>query len=65
MKGRILLSTDKKRYTLRLEEENFEKIKYIAAIDKRSIAMQIEYLIEQTIKEFEEKNGVIEIDIDY
>ncbi|GFZ86968.1 hypothetical protein GCM10008018_36380 [Paenibacillus marchantiophytorum] len=56
------MATNKRVFTLRLEEENFEKIKMIADKNKRSIAMQIEYLIEQHIAEFEHKNGIIEID---
>lgn len=58
------MATDKRQFTLRLQEENFEKIKHIAEKNKRSIAMQIEYLIEQAIKEYEEKNGKIEINIE-
>lgn len=56
------MATNKRVFTLRLEEKNFEKIKIIADKNKRSIAMQIEYLIEQHIEEFERKNGVIEIE---
>ncbi|NOV02715.1 Arc family DNA-binding protein [Paenibacillus planticolens] len=56
------MATNKRVFTLRLEEENFEKIKIIADKNKRSIAMQIEYLIEQHIAEFEQKNGIIEIE---
>ncbi|MEX1028642.1 MAG: Arc family DNA-binding protein [Paenibacillaceae bacterium] len=55
------MATNKRVFTLRLEEENFEKIKFIADKNKRSIAMQIEYLIEQHINEFEKKNGIIRI----
>jgi hypothetical protein len=46
------MATDKRQFTLRLSEENFEKIKYIAEVIKRSIAMQIEFLIEQYIKQW-------------
>jgi hypothetical protein len=35
----------------------FEKIKYIADKNKRSIAKQIEYVLEQHIEEFEEKEA--------
>lgn len=40
-------------FTLRIQESNFEKIKAIADKNKRSIAMQIEYLIERHIEEYE------------
>ena len=53
--------TNKRQFTLRISDENFEKIKSIAGIDKRSIAMQIEYLIEKYIDEWENKNGKISI----
>lgn len=58
------MTTDKRQFTLRLQEENFLKIKHIAKVEKRSIAMQIEFLIEEAIKEFEETNGEISIDED-
>jgi hypothetical protein len=51
------MTTDKRQFTLRLREENFEKIKVIADKNKRSIAAQIEYLIEEYISEYERKNG--------
>lgn len=56
------MATNKRVFTLRLEEGNFEKIKYIADKNKRSIAMQIEYLIEQHIDEYERKYGSIHMD---
>jgi hypothetical protein len=55
------MATDKRQFTLRLSEENFEKIKRIAKANKRSIAMQIEFLIEQHIKEWEAEHGEIDI----
>lgn len=53
------MATNKRVFTLRLEEDNFEKIKHIADKNKRSIAKQIEYLIEQHINEYEREHGVI------
>jgi hypothetical protein len=55
------MPTNKRVFTLRLQEENFDKIKIIAEKNKRSIAMQIEFLIEQYIEEYEKKNGTIRI----
>lgn len=55
------MATDKRQFTLRLSEENFEKIKYIAGVNKRSIAMQIEFLIEQYIKRWEDEHGEIDL----
>lgn len=55
------MATDKRAFTMRMQPENFEKIKYIADINKRSIAMQIEFLIENCIADYEEQNGEIKL----
>lgn len=57
------MATDKRAFTMRMQAENFEKIKYIAESNKRSIAMQIEYLIEQCALEFEKERGAIPVQI--
>lgn len=49
---------------IRVEEEAWDKLRIIASINKRSINKEIEYLIDQRIKEYEEKYGEIEIDYD-
>lgn len=59
------MATNKRVFTLRLEEENFEKIKFIADKNKRSIAKQIEYLIEQHINEYETEHGAILLPRDF
>ena len=53
------MSTNKRAFTMRMQHENFEKIKLISEKNKRSIAMQIELLIENCIIEFEKKYGEI------
>lgn len=53
------MPTNKRVFTLRLREENFDKIKVIANRNKRSMTMQIEYLVEKCIDEYEKKQGVI------
>ena len=60
-RGNLILPTDKRVFTLRLQEDNFNKIKYIAEKNKRSIAMQIEFLVEQFIDEYEKSHGKIDI----
>mgnify|MGYP003587757858 CR=1 FL=1 len=55
------MATDKRQFTLRMQEENFLKIKHISEFQKRSIAMQIEYLVEECIRNFEKDNGEISI----
>ena len=49
---------------IRVEEEAWDKLRIIASINKRSINKEIEYLIDQRIREYEEKYGEIEIDYD-
>jgi hypothetical protein len=58
-KGDLIMPTDKRVFTLRLQDDNFNKIKYIAEKNKRSIAMQIEFLVEQYISEYEKEHGKI------
>ena len=59
------MATDKKRYTLRVQDEVFEKIAYIAKKERRSIAMQMEYILSEYITEFEKENGKIAINHKY
>lgn len=56
------MATDKRQFTLRMQEDNFLKIKHIADEEKRSISMQIEFLVESCIKEYEQANGEIILD---
>lgn len=56
-----MMATDKRQFTMRMQQENFDKIRVIAAVNKRSAAMQIEYLIEKCINEYEEHFGKIPI----
>lgn len=53
------MATDKRQFTLRMQPENYDKIKVIAALNKRSIAAQIEYLLEQCINGYEAEHGAI------
>ena len=55
------MATNKRVFTMRMQPENFGKIRVIAAINKRSVAMQIEFLIEKCVREFESENGQIKI----
>lgn len=53
------MATDKRAFTMRMQQNNFDKIKVIAAANKRSIAMQIEFLIEDCIRSYEDLHGEI------
>lgn len=56
------MATDKRAFTMRMQSSNFEKIRIISEYNKRSIAMQIEFLIEQCISDFEKENGTISVE---
>ena len=49
---------------IRVEEEAWYTFRIIALMNKRSINKEIEYLVAQRIREYEEKYGKIEIDYD-
>lgn len=53
------MSTDKRQFTMRMQPENYDKIRVIAIQNKRSVAAQIEYLLERCIKDYETEHGVI------
>lgn len=53
------MATDKRQFTMRMQQKNFDKIKYISEQDKRSMAAEIELLIEDKIKSFESEHGSI------
>ena len=55
------MATDKRQFTMRMQPENFDKIRVIAALNKRSMAMQIEYLLEKCIAEYEAAHGKISL----
>lgn len=50
------------RYTLRMPKENLQKIRYIAEENGRSANKEIELMVKQRIKEYEQKNGPINLD---
>ena len=50
------------RYTLRMPKEYLQKIRYIAEENGRSANKEIELMVKQRIKEYEQKNGPIILD---
>ena len=52
-----------KSVSIRIEEEMLNKIAYIADYEGRSVNSQVLVLIRESIKKFEDANGVIEGDI--
>lgn len=55
------MATDKRQFTMRMQPENFDKLRVIAALNKRSMAMQIEFLLEQYIADYEAAHGQINL----
>lgn len=52
-----------KSVSIRIEEEMLNKLSYIADYEGRSVNSQVLVLIRQSIKTFEEENGIIDGDI--
>lgn len=46
-------------FSLRISENLLEKIKYIAAVNKRSANKEIEFILEEYVRKYEEANGKI------
>ena len=48
-----------KSVSIRIEEEMLDKLSYVAEYEGRSINSHVLVLIRESIKAFEEKNGII------
>lgn len=46
-------------FSLRISEELLEKIKFIASNNKRSANKEIEFILENAVKDYEKQNGEI------
>ena len=47
-------------FSLRVSEALLDKIKYIAEENKRSANKEIEFILEQYVKKYEQENGKIQ-----
>ena len=47
-------------FSLRVSEELLDKIKYIAAQNKRSANKEIEFVLEQYVRQYEQAHGVLD-----
>lgn len=56
------MATTKRPTMLRLNDEMYEKIRFLAYKEHRSVNAQIEYALQKYIDEFEQSNGSIVID---
>ena len=55
------MATDKRQFTLRVQDETYEKIRYLAYVEHRSIAMEIETALLSYISAFEKEHGTIQL----
>ena len=56
------MAVNKVQTGIRLEPEMLYKIAYVAKKNMRSMNGQIEFLVQQCVKEYEEQNGEIPVD---
>ena len=55
------MATDKRQFTLRIQDETYEKMRYLAYVERRSIAMEIETAMLAYISEYEKEHGIIPV----
>jgi len=55
------MATNKRVFTLRLSDEVFDKIGFLATAEHRSMTNYIEYVLIKHLKEVEKEQGVIRI----
>lgn len=55
------MASDLPRYTLRIPQVYLDKIRFIADENGRSANKEIELMIKERIKEYESKNGTIDL----
>lgn len=53
------MASNKKAFTMRLEPQNYEKFAAISKKNKRSMAAELELIVEQYIGNYESQNGQI------
>lgn len=56
------MATDKRQFTLRIQDETYEKVRYLAFLERRSIAMEIEHIVLEYIKKHEDQHGEIPVE---
>jgi len=53
-----------KHISIRIDEITLKKFHQVAKYDDRSASGQIMYLINKSIRDFEEQHGIIDVDMD-
>ena len=59
------MATNKRVFTLRMEDEIFDKIGKLATAEHRSMTNYIEYILLDHIRTIEQQHGPIEIDCSF
>lgn len=58
------MATDKRQFTLRIQDETYEKMRYLAYVERRSVAMEIETAMLAYIARYEREHGAISLSLD-
>lgn len=58
------MATDKRQFTMRMQPDTFEKLRYLAFVDHRSLAMEIEHILLEYIAEYEATHEIIRTEHD-
>lgn len=53
------MTTERKNFTMRLLSNNYAKLKNLSKKNKRSMAAELEYILEQYFESYELQNGQI------
>lgn len=59
--GDCCMATNKRVFTLRLQDDVFDKIEYLAKDQHRSMTNFIEFVLLQYLDEYQKDNGVINL----
>ncbi len=55
------MATDKRQFTLRIQDDTYEKMRFLAYVERRSIAMEIETAMLAYIANYENQHGPIQL----
>lgn len=55
------MATEKRPTMLRLPEDLYEKVRYLAFVERRSINMQIEHALSKYVSDYESEHGTIPV----
>ena len=58
------MATKKKSLLIRVQPEHYEKVKALAEANTRTMANMVEHMIAKYIKEYENKNGSINSNVE-